>query len=198
MPGASGEKHVNAIPKEYPAELKSILDRAAQGDTSVLPDLSAVLKRYPELVEMLGDLAKHAEEALLGLVAGTSLAAREAIKLQLCGLRQRLQAEAKNELERLLAGQLVLDWAVLQYAQLELAAQLKQASAGPGALGAQRRLDRAHARFLTASKTLATVQRLLRRAPSPLELLRPVGDALVPMAERNRTGTRLQVVEVCN
>jgi hypothetical protein len=184
--------------KEYPADLKMILERAAQGDATVLAELSDALKRYPELVEILGDLTKHAEDALLGLIAGTCLAAREAIKLQLCELRQRLHADAKNELERLLAGQVVLDWAALQHAQLDLAAHQKQASTGPGALGAQRRLDRAHARFLATSKTLATVQRLLRRAPSPLDLLRPSEDASVPRAERSRTGARVQLAEVCN
>jgi hypothetical protein len=158
-----------------------------------MPELSTALDKFPELTAALGDLSQHAEDALLGLVAGSCLAGREAVRRQLAEMRQRLRAEAHNELERLLAGRVALDWLALQHAQLDLAAQLKsQSGTGPAVHAAQRRLDRAHARFLAATRTLATVQRLLRRAPSPLDLLRPAGDATVPISTGKRTGARLQ------
>jgi hypothetical protein len=170
--------------KEYPAELRQILDRASNGDAAVLPELSAAFDRHPELTEALGDLLKHAESILLAQVAGQNLAGREAIARQLREMRARLQAEAGSELERLLAGRLCLDWLVLQQAQIDLAAQRQAPPGGPVARAAQHNLNRAHARFLAASKTLATVQRLLRRAPSPLDLLRPAAEGRATQAGR--------------
>ena len=178
------------LKKEYPAELSQILERAGGGDASVLPDLSAAFDRYPELAELLGDLLKHAEDALLGLVAGSNLLAREAVSRQLREMRTRLEAEAGSELERLLAGRLCLDWLALQDAQIALAAQRQAPAGGPVAKAAQHNLDRAHGRFLAASKTLATVQRLLRRAPSPLDFLRPTAEGRAGTATRGQTCRR--------
>jgi hypothetical protein len=48
----------------------------------------------------------------------------------------------------------------------------------PTTRAAQRRLDGAHARYLSAVKALATVQKLLKSAPSALDLLAaPVPEA---------------------
>ena len=57
------------------------------------------------------------------------------------------------------------------YGDIELAEKLLQVSgASKTAQAAQRRLDRAHARYLSAIKALATTQKLLRSTLSPLEL----------------------------
>ena|SRR5579884_647003 len=101
-------------------------------------------------------------------------------------MREKLNATANTELERLLAGRVARDWLALQHAQLDLAAQLQRNPTALAATMAQRRLDRAHARFLAAGKTLATVQRLLRRAPSPLEMLRPIAESSRPTVVRDR------------
>jgi hypothetical protein len=151
---------------EYPAELQQIIDRASSGDASVLPALSEAFDRFPELMHTFGDIARHAETSLLALVAGSCLTAREAIARELKALRDRLEATASTELGRLLITRLSLDWLVLQHAQLELTGNLEVSGTSPGTHAAQRRLDRAHARFLAASRTLATVQQLLSRVPS--------------------------------
>jgi hypothetical protein len=182
---------------EYPAELAAVLERAGQGDTTVLPELCAALDRYPELAQVLGDMAQHAEDALLRLAAGTCLTAREAIKHQLAALRERLNASAGCELERLLIRQLALDWLALHHAQLAATAQLQKSATGPVARDALHRLDRAHARFLAASKTLASVQRLLRRAPSPIDLLRPTHEGPV-QASAGRAGRRQELEAALN
>src|SRR4051794_33750082 len=54
---------------------------------------------------------------------------------------------------------------------------LRGVEAAPATQAAQKRLDRAHARFLSSIKTLATVQKLVRPAVSPPDLLtRPAAD----------------------
>src|SRR5687767_2496127 len=52
---------------------------------------------------------------------------------------------------------------------------------------AEKRLDRAHARYLSAIKALASVQKLLRPSPSVFDLLRrPVPEAPGPWAARGQ------------
>ena len=168
--------------KTYPDEVREVLERASAGDQAVLPELKRVLTHYPEIAAVLGDLTRHAEMALLRLFAGADLAAREAVATQLASLRERLHAEAGSEMERMLADRVSLDWLALAAAELDLTGQLNHAPNVPSARLAQQRLDRAHARFLASGKSLALVGKLLRRSPSPLELLRPRAEGAVKKA----------------
>ena len=163
------------------------------GDASVMPALSAAFDSHPELVELFGDLAKHAEAALLNLTTKSCLAAREAVSRQLRELREKLNAATGTELEGLLVTRLSLDWLLLQQATIDLAGHLERCGTSQSSQAAQRHLDRAHARFLASTKTLATVGRLLRRAPSPLDLLRVQGDAQTPSPSKGRSGRRFEI-----
>ena len=160
----------DGLADEYPEELQAILQRAIQGDETAGPPLAAAFDKFPELAAHFGDLTGHAERPLLDLAARGCPLAREAIGRELRALRERLCAQAGTELERLLAARLSLDWLALQLCQLDVV-DLGLLPHGPAARAAHERLDKAHARFLSSSKALATVGKLLRRAPSPLELL---------------------------
>ena len=162
--------------KPYPAELKAVLERANAGDETVLPQLKKAFDEHPELVPHFGDMAEHAKQALLTLAAGKCLTAREAISRQMDELRTRLAATAATELERLLLDRVCVSWLWVYHADVNLAERvLADAGASPAGQAAQRRLDSAHRRFLTATKALATLQKLVRPAPSPLDLaMRPV------------------------
>ncbi len=158
-------------PKTYPPELQVLLEKASRGDQSVLPEVKKAFDEHPELAAQMGDLVWHAQESLLALVAGSCLTAREAIGRQAAALRQRLAATATSELEKLLIDRVVISWIEVYHGDIELAQYLLQSSrAEPSAQAAQRRLDRAHARYLSAIKALATTHKLLRPTLSPLEL----------------------------
>ena len=160
----------DGLAEEYPEELQGFFQLAAQGDESAIPSLSAAFDKFPELSRHFGDLTGHAERPLLELAARGCPLAREAIGRELRALRERLCAQAGTELERLLAARVSLDWLDLQLCQLDVV-DLGRLPNGPAARSAQERLGRAHARFLSSSKALATVGKLLRRAPSVMELL---------------------------
>ena len=164
--------------KEYPSALKSVLERAHAGDPSALPELKRAFDENPELAALFGDLVRHARASLLALAAGNSLTAREAIARQVEGLRARLVATAGSELEWLLVDRVCISWLEVYHGDVSLAGHLlRGAEATPAAQAAQKRLDRAHARFLSSIKTLATLQKLLKPAASPLDLLsRPAVD----------------------
>jgi hypothetical protein len=180
----------DGLADEYPEELQGLLQRAAQGDEGSVPALSAALDLYPELAARFGDLVAHAERPLLGLASPGCLLTREVIARELRALRERLCETAGSELERLLASRLSLDWLALQLAQLDTVVLANQPH-GPALRAADQRLDRAHARFLASSKALANVGRLLRRAPSPLELLGADHDA-APRRKASKARPELQ------
>jgi hypothetical protein len=157
----------------YPAELRAILEKANAGDPSVLPQLRKVFDAHPELAASFGDLVAHAREALLSLVAGKCLTAREAIARQVDDLRARLKGAAPSELEALLADRIALCWIEVYYGDVDLAQHLlRQPGAAPATRAAERRLDRAHARFLAAARTLAMTTKLLRPPVSAFDLLK--------------------------
>jgi hypothetical protein len=159
--------------KTYPAELKTLLERGNAGDASALPELKRAFLDNPELAAHLGDLVQHAEQALLQLAAGTSLTAQAAIQQQMTELRASLSGEVASPLEKLLVDRIVISWIEVYHGDIELAGQLlRQGNALPAIQAAQRRLDGAHRRYLTAIKQLAVVRKLLRPSPSPLDLLK--------------------------
>ena len=172
--------------KTYPPEVRALLERANQGDATALPEVKKAFDEYPELAAQCGDLVKLAEQALLILAAGRSLAAREAVARQVAQLRQRLTAAATSELEKLLVDRITISWIEVYHGDLQLAGHLlEQPGTAPAAEAAQKRLDRAHHRFLTAVKTLASVQKLTRPSPSPFELAqRSVPETAVPLGSR--------------
>jgi hypothetical protein len=175
------------MPKTYPPELQALLEKGSQGDLSVLPQLKKAFDEHPELAERMGDLVRHAQDSLLTLVAGSCLTAREAIARQASALRERLMKTAASELEKLLVDRVVISWIQVYHGDIDLANQLlKVFGAAKTVQAAQRRLDRAHSRYLSAIKALATIQKLLRPALSPLE--RAV--KFVPGEEASATGLR--------
>lgn len=60
-------------PPEHNAleEIKAVVSRAKQGDTSVLPRLRELLSQYPDLWKRYGDLAAQAVMAWANLAAGS-------------------------------------------------------------------------------------------------------------------------------
>ena len=97
-------------------------------------------------------------------------------------MKDRLLSTANSELERLLIDRIVISWMEVYHGDVDLARRLLEAPGdGPVAKAAQKRLDRAHVRFLSAVKALATVQKLLKPSPSAFDLLRrPVAEAPSP------------------
>ena len=146
-----------AIP-EGAEELRNFLRRAQGGDESTLPALRKMLQD-PAAVRMFGgDLAHQAEHFFIEAAAGDQLAFREALTRKLELLRAELAGPDPTPLERLLVERIVACWlqvydADLRYAQAEnLSIEWREYY--------QRRMDRAHRRYLTAIKTLALVRKL--------------------------------------
>jgi hypothetical protein len=140
-------------------ELLSLIKRAEGGDRSTLPELRRILSE-PSAVDLLGgDLARQAEEAFVNNAAGKNLVFREALTRKLELLRAELCGPDPTPVERLLVERVVACWLQVQDADARYAQALGEAPVAHGDYQ-QRRMDRAHRRYLSALRTLALVRRL--------------------------------------
>ncbi len=138
-------------------ELRQMVERAHKGDATALPQLRKLLDHNPQLWQMVGDLARHAEEALVGLAAGQSLVLRESLVRRLAELKAELAP--RSPLERLLVERIAACWIACNHADVVFGQSPGIKPPREGQL--RRRQDRAHRRFLESIKLLATVRRLL-------------------------------------
>jgi hypothetical protein len=149
--------------------LQSLVKRAEQGDESALPELRAALDTNPWIWQRYGDLAQQVQAAWLQLIAGPNLLLRESVERKAEQLRAELAGPEPSPLEKLLVERVIACWLQVQYAD---AAYAQQASPSPGQhTAALKRQAGSHQRYLHSIKTLATVRKLLKPAPSTLELL---------------------------
>ncbi len=158
--GANGDEFVSrALAKATDDELAIFLKRASRGDRSVLPALRRLLDQGPELWQHVGDLGRLARTSWVKLVAGDNLLRREALTRQVAALESELAGPSPSVLERLLAERIVVCW--LELNCLDPALSGKRGVPLRQAEFYDRRRDRAHRRYLSAIRSLATVRRLV-------------------------------------
>jgi hypothetical protein len=87
-------------------------------------------------------------------------------------MRQELGEAAAAPLKKLLIQRVTLCWLACHAAEVERGGLL-QSRANESLKAADKRVDRAHARLLTATKALATVRRLITPAFPKLILVNP-------------------------
>src|SRR5262249_40006191 len=135
----------------------SLLERSMKGDASTLPALKKFLEN-PAAVEVFGDLDHQAAEAFIAAASGQNLLRKESLTRKLELLRAELTGPNPTPLERMLVERVVACWLQVQDADMRYA-QAKNPSIEQGDYY-QRRMDRAHRRYLSAIRTLATVRKL--------------------------------------
>jgi hypothetical protein len=153
----SAKSPADAIPPEE-KNLRSLLERAQEGDASTLPELRKMLES-PEFVDRMGgDLAFQAERSFIEAAAGNNLLFKEALTRKMQMLRAELAGPSPTPLERLLVERVVACWLQVQDADVRYA-QAKNLSL-EWSKHHQQRMDRAHKRYLSAIKALALVRKL--------------------------------------
>jgi hypothetical protein len=150
-------KPADAIPTGA-EEIRKLLKRAQSGDASTLPVLRKLLENPANVDGFGGDLAHQAALSLIDAAAGENLAFKEALTRKLELLRAELSGPNPTPLDRLLVERVVACWLQVQDADVRYA-QAKNLSLEWGDYY-QRRMDRAHKRYLSALKTLAVVRKL--------------------------------------
>jgi hypothetical protein len=105
-----------------------------------------------------GDLAYQAQRSFIEAAAGDNLVLQEALTRKLELLRNDLAGPSPTPVEKLLVERVVACWLQVHDADIRYAQARDLSIRWPEYY--QRRMDRAHRRYLSALKTLATVRRL--------------------------------------
>lgn len=136
----------------------AILQRAQQGDETVLDQVREILKN-PQFVEQCGgDLSLVLENSIIEKLSGENHLVHEALKKKLPMLREQLAGPNPSPVEQLLIDRVVTCWLHLHHAEI-LYFQNNNSTFNQARFQ-QDRIDRAHKRFISAVKALATVRKL--------------------------------------
>jgi hypothetical protein len=142
-------------------ETAKLLKRASKGDKTCLPELRALLadpERGGRILEIYGSPDKWLVADLLGQVAGDDLAVSEATARKLAEVRDELAGPNPMPIERLLAERAAVCWFLVNRYESNFS-NAKDLTIRQAAFH-QEKIDRAHKRYLSALKTLATVRKL--------------------------------------
>jgi hypothetical protein len=139
---------------------RGLVKQAEKGDREVLPAIREALDELPELVWHLSNVAEVAEHNLMKEMTGEgNLLTKEIVPRQLAAMREELAGPAPSPLERLLVERVVATWLQLHYFEARYAASMGNLTM-PQSEHHQKRIDRAHRRYLSAIRTLAQVRKL--------------------------------------
>ncbi len=159
------ENGENAVPKtagppEAITDLRHLAVKAEKGDTSVLPALKKLMDDDPAFWHEFGDMAVLLKDNLIAGISGNNLLLQEAMTRSADASVRELVGENPTPLEQLLARRIVIDGLYLHKVEsLELHAS-KESRYSHDAEASQRRIARAHKRYLHAIKTYDRNQRL--------------------------------------
>ena len=146
------------------AEVQRLVERARGGDPTEIAALRAAMEHSPNLWKAYGDLATHARNSWIALIAGPDLVLLESLERQVEAMKADLAGPATTPLENLLIERIVACWLQLGHADAS-AAQSREVSLKQADF-ARKRQDSAHRRYVMAVGALAMTRRLLGSAAS--------------------------------
>ena len=142
-------------------EIRDLVKRASNGDRTTRPEILALLAdgdRGLYYQETYGSSADWLRQSIVKKAAGENVLSQEAIRQKLDCVRSELEGPNPTPIERILAERATLCWALVNW--YENSYQNIESMSLSQADFHQRRIDRAHARFLSAVRTLAQVRKL--------------------------------------
>jgi hypothetical protein len=141
--------------------MDALLTKAAKGDESCLPKVKALLTDSEwgaNAIDFCGSSAEWLRQSVARQASCGNVLAREAVRRKLDKVRAELEGPNPTPLERLLAERVSICWFVANW--YEESFVNKDSLSLPLADFYQRRIDRAHRRFLSDVETLARVRKL--------------------------------------
>ena len=139
-------------------ELMALIARAQDGDRDALPLLREVLDKEPRIAGFV-NLARDVERSIVEKISGNDLFTQEAMPRNLKAMRKDIAGENPSPLERLLAERIGICWLELQYFEAIYAQNLGNLTITQGDHN-QRRIDKAHRRYLSSIKALAQIRKM--------------------------------------
>lgn len=138
-------------------EFDDLLQRAEEGDETIRPKVQALLTN-PAVADLLGNLARRVQVAIVDGISGGNVAVQEGVKKKVDDMRAELAGPDAGPLERQLVERIITCWLAVHVAELK--ASVYTTLAPDKADYWDRRIDSAHKRHLSAVKALATIRKL--------------------------------------
>ncbi len=139
-------------------KLMALIDRAQEGDKEALPVLRKVLDEEPRIARFV-NLARDVERSIVKKISGDDVFTQEALPRNLKAMRKDVAGESPSPLERLLAERITVCWLELQYFEAIYAQNIGKLTMAQGDHH-QRRIDKAHRRYLSSIKALAQIRKM--------------------------------------
>ena len=139
-------------------KLMALIDRAQDGDKDALPVLRRVLDEEPRIARFV-DLARDVERSIVKRMSGDDVFSQEAIPRNLKAMREEVAGQNPSPLERLLAERITVCWLELQYFEAIYAQNMGNLTITQGDYH-QRRIDKAHRRYLSSIKALVQIRKM--------------------------------------
>ena len=139
-------------------KLMALIDRAQEGDKEALPVLRKVLDEEPRIARFV-NLARDVERSIVKKISGGDVFTQEALPRNLKAMRKDVAGENPSPLERLLAERITVCWLELQYFEAIYAQNIGKCTMAQGDHH-QRRIDKAHRRYLSSIKALAQIRKM--------------------------------------
>ena len=134
--------------------------------------------KHVDIWREVGDMARHAQDVWLKLIAGHDHFVKESIRKSLTELRNELDEPGSSRLEKLLIERIVATWLQVQFAEINVASSEKQPI--PQRRFYQQQLDSANRQFLTSTKQLMALRHLLPKLDQ-----RKCPEAFLPLPEKS-------------
>jgi hypothetical protein len=135
-----------------------VLERLQDGDLKQLPEFRRILNAHPDWADLWGDPGRLALDDALERLDKKNAAIGAATRHKLDALRKQLAGDDPTPIEQLLAERCVQTWYYLGHAEYLYATNDQQTYRQLEYM--ERRIDRAHRRFVQSLKALADVRRL--------------------------------------
>jgi hypothetical protein len=162
---ATGNGRALAVRKAKPPapgqETEALMERATKGDESCRPEVQALLadgEYGAALLERNGSPLWWIRRTLIAGAAGKNILLQEAITQNIDRMSAELAGPNPTPIERLLAERISICWFIVNRYE-DVYANSKGWSLDQASFQ-HRKIDRAHARFLSAAKTLAQIRKL--------------------------------------
>ena len=140
-------------------EFSELVKRANAGDEHALAMMRQTLDANPEIWQNVGDLAKHAQQSMLKLIAGGNQLVRESLLRKAAEMKTELSGPSPSKLEQLAVERIIACWLEMEY--LATMYPVAQGESLGHAKFVLKQKESSERRFNAAVKSLTTLRVLL-------------------------------------
>ena len=143
-------------------DFAELVKRANAGDDDALAMMRKTLDSNPEIWQSVGDLAKHAQQSMVKLIAGGNKLVSESLLRKAAEMKTELSGPSPSKIEDLAVERIVACWLEMEY--LATAYPVAKGETLGQARFVLKQKESSERRFNAAMKSLTTLRALLRAA----------------------------------